>query len=284
MKIHYCQEARRTLHRNGVPAFRTPQEAVRTFMNIYTRTQNLELLFQTPNEIPIDQTSPKHLKGILRRSFAEGRETLNLLDSFQFLEAYKIPVVKTLVAKTVEESTVIASQLGYPVMMKELNSQNSVKSQYQSVTFDVFSPDQLRFHFNQLLNENKDFIRANDFQGVVIQPKMLNSPCQLFLGSRKDPKFGSIICLGTGGNLIEKDRELSVGFPPLNQVLARQIMENTKALQYCKDACAEKFETGPIEEMIIRFSQITVDFPEIKKIDINPIIVKDGKAPRLTLK
>ena len=82
--------------------------------------------------------------------------------------------------------------------------------------------------------------RANDFQGVAIQPKMLNASCQLFLGSRKDPKFGSIICLGTGGNLIEKDRELSVGFPPLNQVLARQIMENTKALQYCKDACARE--------------------------------------------
>ncbi len=84
--------------------------------------------------------------------------------------------------------------------------------------------------------------------------------------------------MGTGGTLVEKDRELSVGFPPLNQVLARQIMENTKALQYCKDACTDKFETGPIEEIIIKFSQLVVDFPEIRKIDINPIIVKDGKA------
>ncbi len=107
---------------------------------------------------------------------------------------------------------------------------------------------------------------------------MLNAPCRLFLGSRKDPQFGSIICLGTGGALIEKDRELSVGFPPLNQVLARQIMENTKALKYCKDACANQFETGPIEEIMIRFSQLVVDFPEIRKIDINPIIIKDGKA------
>ncbi|MGE5533816.1 MAG: GNAT family N-acetyltransferase, partial [Bacillota bacterium] len=111
-----------------------------------------------------------------------------------------------------------------------------------------------------------------------IQPKVLNASCRLFLGSRKDLQFGSIICLGTGGVLTEKDRELSVGFPPLNQVLARQIMENTKALQYCKDACEGKFENGPIEEIIIRFSQLVVDFPEIRKIDINPIIVKDGKA------
>lgn len=247
-------------------------------MNIYAYTQNLELLYQTPEDIPVDQASPTYLKGILRRAFSEGREILNLPESFQFLEIYKIPTVKTLIAKTAEESTAFASQLGYPVVMKTLNPQDSVKRENQSLAFDVFSPAQLCFQFSQLVDETNISSKTTEFQGVAIQPKVLNAPCQLFLGSRKDPQFGSIICLGTGGALIEKDRELSVGFPPLNQVLARQIMENTKALQYCKDACANHFETGSVEEIIIRFSQLVVDFPEIRKIDINPIIVKDGKA------
>jgi acetyltransferase len=129
-----------------------------------------------------------------------------------------------------------------------------------------------------MLSKTNALSKTNDFQGVAIQPKLLNAPCNLFLGSRKDPQFGSIICLGTGGALVEKDRELSVGFPPLNQVLARQIIENTKALHYCKVACKDKFETGPIEEIIIKFSQLIVDFPEIRKVDINPIVVKDGNA------
>jgi len=273
-----CQEARRTLHGNGVPAFRSPQEAVRTFMNIYARTQNLELLYQTPEDIPIDQATPTHLKAILRRAFCEGRESLNLSESFQFLEAYKIPTLKTLIAKTVEESTSFASQLGYPVVVKPLNLQYGVKGENQSVAFDVFSSDQLCFQFNQMVNDTNMSAKTVEFQGVAIQPKVLNAPCRLFLGSRKDPQFGPIICLGTGGALIEKDRELSVGFPPLNQILARQIMEKTKALQYCKDACANHLETGPIEEIVIRFSQLVSDFPEIKKIDINPIIVKNSKA------
>jgi acetyltransferase len=273
-----CQEARRTLHRNGVPAFKNPQEAVRTFMNIYVRTQNLELLYQTPEEIGVDQALPPHLMGVLRRAFSEGREILNLQESFNFLQAYKIPTVKTLFAKTAEESSAFANELGYPIVMKSLSSKNCQKSEIQSSVFDVFSPDQLRFHFNQLFNENDASDKVDELEGVAIQPKVLNAPCRLFLGSRKDPQFGSIICLGTGGTLVEKDRELSVGFPPLNQVLARQIMENTKALQYCKDACGGKFETGPIEEIIIKFSQLVVDFPEIRKIDINPIFVKDDKA------
>ncbi len=273
-----CQEARRTLHSNGIPAFRSPQEAVRTFMNIYARTQNLELLYQTPEEVFVDQASPMHLRAILRRVFSEGREILNLPESFQFLEAYKIPTVKTLIARNAEESAAFALQLGYPLVMKNLNSHVSPKHENQSFGFDVFSPDHLCFQFNQLFDEAKASSETAEFHGVAIQPKVLNAPCRLFLGSRKDPQFGSIVCLGTGGALIEKDRELSVGFPPLNQVLSRQIMENTKALQYCKDACADQFENGPIEEIIIRFSQLVVDFPEIKKIDINPIIVKDNKA------
>jgi acetyltransferase len=273
-----CQEARRTLHRNGVPAFKNPQEAVRTFMNIFVRTQNLELLYQTPEEIPIGQTLPTRLISVLRRAFSEGREILNLQESFQLLEAYKIPTVKTLFAKTAEESSAFAYQLGYPIMMKTLSPQHCQKSKIQNSVFDVFSPDQLRFQFNQLFNKNDVSGEVDEFKGVAIQPKMLSTSCRLFLGSRKDPQFGSIICLGTGGTLVEKDRELSVGFPPLNQVLARQIMENTKALQYCRDACTDKFETGPIEEIIIKFSQLVVDFPEIRKIDINPILVKDGKA------
>ncbi len=272
-----CQEARRTLHRNGVPTFRSPQEAVRTFMNIYARTQNLELLYQTPEEIAVPQASPSPLKAILRRAFSEGRETLNLVESLHFLEAYKIPTMKTLKAKTSEESAALASQLGYPVTIKPLVYQYSLKSENQTLAYDAFSAPQLIFHFNQLADET-NLSKTPPFQGVAIQPKVLNAPCQLFLGSRKDNKFGSIICLGTGGSLTEKDRELSVGFPPLNQVLARQIMENAKALQYCKDAYANQFESGLIEQIVIGFSQLVVDFPEIRKIDINPIVIKEGRA------
>ncbi len=272
-----CQEARRTLHRNGVPTFRSPQEAVRTFMNIYTRTQNLELLYQTPEEIDINQASPAPLKAILRHAFSEGRETLNLVESLQFLDAYKIPTIKTLIAKTSDESAAYASQLGYPVTIKPLGYQYSVKRENQTLSFDAFSSAQLIFHFNQLAEETS-FGKAASFQGVTVQPKVLDAPCQLFLGSRKDPQFGSIICLGTGGALTEKDRELSMGFPPLNQVLARQIMENAKALQYCKDTCANQFVTKSVEEILMRFSQLVADFPEIRRIDINPIVIKDGRA------
>ena len=67
-----CQEARRMLHRNGIPAFRTPEEAVSAFMNMYTYTRNIEFLYQTPEEVPLVLGDLAHLKGSLRRPFCEG--------------------------------------------------------------------------------------------------------------------------------------------------------------------------------------------------------------------
>jgi acetyltransferase len=262
-----CQEARRMLQRQGVPVFRSSEEAVRTFMNIYTHGQNLELLYQTPEEVSSNQANPAHLKGILRRAFCEGRQALDLAESFQFLDAYKIPVEKTFIAKTAEESAVFASQLGYPVVMKTLDS-----------TIDVCSASEIQEKFNRLIDNAKKSNDLAEFNGVAIQPKKSIETCHLFLRSRKDPQFGSVICLGTGvlGDII---KDLSVGFPPLNQVLARQMLIKTKALQYCNAIMdAGQFDARLVEGIVIKFSQLVVDFPEIKEINIDRLLISADSA------
>ena len=70
-----------------------------------------------------------------------------------------------------------------------------------------------------------------EFQGIVIQPKIQENCTKLFLGLRKNNKFGSIIIFGTRGDSPEIITDISVGFPPLNQVLARQIIEKIKIFQ-----------------------------------------------------
>ena len=96
-----CGEARRFLQKNGIPNFPTPEQAVSTFMYMYRYTQDLELLYQTPEELSEEPTNSAALKSILKQAYRQGQQVLGLADSLQFLEAYKIPTVKTLVAKTV---------------------------------------------------------------------------------------------------------------------------------------------------------------------------------------
>lgn len=274
-----CQEARRTLHRNGIPAFRTPEEAVRTFMYMYAYTQNLKLLYQTPEELPLNVDTPIYLKATIRQAFCEGRNVLNLPESLRFLEAYKIPTINTRVACTIEDAAAIASEFGYPVIMKPLFCSMQGSFEIEGLASEVCSPSEVPVMFNILANKTKNLNNPADFQGIAIQPKLHKNGYRLFVGSRKNAQFGAVILFGTGGTTPDFIKDISIGFPPLNQILARQILESAKGLQLAHDIqSASALQTGLVEEILVKFSQLITDFPEIMEVDINPIVAEGNNA------
>ena len=271
-----CREARRILRSNGLPAFRTLEEAVSVFMYMYNYTQNLELLYQTPEELSPELTDPTFLKGILRRAYCEGRRVLSLTESMRFLEAYKIQTVKTFVARTSEEAIDMSSELGYPVVMKDMSPEATHKSEIGAVITDVCSPLDISKSFDEIANRVRKS-SATEFEGVIIQPMIRQKRYELLIGSKKDAQFGSIIIFGTGGTSAELFRDISIGFPPLNRVLARPLMENTAVYKFASSV-GRRFNIELLEEVLVKFSQLVIDFPEIKEIEINPLIVDESSA------
>jgi acetyltransferase len=272
-----CRRARQILQKRGIPAFSTPEQAVSTFMYMYSYTQNLELLYQTPEEIPVEISIPTFLKEILRKVFNDGRIILNQPESLHFLEAYSIPIIRTVVAKTPEEAETLASELGYPVVMKALSPQVIHKSKAGGVILNVWSPAEVKTFFNELAERVKEFHPDAEFQGVVLQPMIWKRGYEFLLGAKKDPQFGSVIIFGTGGIATEIMQDISVGLPPLNQVLARRLMENTKIYKL-SETSGFRPNFKLLEEILVKFSQLVVDFPEIKEIEINPLIVDESSA------
>jgi acetyltransferase len=267
-----CWKARRILQKNGIPSFTSPEEAVSTFMYMYNYTQNLELLYQTPAALPVAQPNSTSLRGVLREAFREGRKILSLPESMRFLEAYKIPTVKTLVAQTPEEAVAAASEIGYPVVLKALSPQVSHKSQIGGVILNVCSKSEIKSVFGEMVVRVKNFSRTAEFQGVTVQPMVREKGFELLIGSKKDAQFGSTILFGTGGTSTELFKDVSIGFPPLNQTLARRLIEDT-ALYKHAESTGYPLNIALIEEILAKFSQLVTDFPEIKEIDINPLIV-----------
>jgi acetyltransferase len=272
-----CRKARRILQRNGVPSFTTPDEAVSTFMYMYDYTRNLGLLYTTPEELPVEQPNPTFLKGVLRRAFCEGRKILNLPESMCFLEAYKIPTVKTLVARTPEEAVALSSELGYPVVMKALSPQISHKSKIGGVILNVCSSSETKTLFEEIANRVKNYSRTAEFQGVTIQPMIRGNGYELIIGSKKDTQFGSIIIFGMGGTAAELFKDVSIGFPPLNQILARRLIEDTAIYKHAT-SIGHPLNFKLIEEILVKFSQLVIDFPEIREIDINPLIADENSV------
>lgn len=270
-----CQEARRLLRKNSIPAFRTPEEAVSTFMYMWTYTQNLELLYQTPEELPTNHLASTRLKEVLRRSFCEGHKILTLQESMRFLQAYQIPTVKTAIAKTPEEAIISGYEIGFPIVMKVISPQFTHKSEIDGVILNVCSPSKIQKFFKELERNVKKSTVSAEFQGVAIQRMIAGRKQEVFLSSKRDSQFGSIIVFGVGGSSTEFLTDVSVGFPPLNRVLARRLMENTAVYKHMSSN-KHYFKIESLEEILVKFSQLVVDFPEVEAIDINPLIIDEN--------
>ena len=271
-----CRDARRTLRRNGVPSFATAEEAVSTFMYMYGYAQNLAFLYQTPEEFTAEDVGAAPLKRILRRAFCEGRKVLTLPESMQFLTAYQIPTVKTLVARTREDAAVLASEVGYPVVMKGLSPQVTHKAKVGVVKLDVCSPLETTVFFDELERKIKTRSAA-EFQGVAVQHMVRGKGFELLLGSKKDPQFGSVIVFGVGGSATELFRDVVIGFPPLNQVLARRLIEGSSIGKRLLSG-GSHLNLNLLEEILVKFSRLVADFPEIREIDVNPLIAGEDDA------
>jgi len=132
---------------------------------------------------------------------------------------------------------------------------------------------------NALLNAYG--IPAHESQPVISEQKIEPNIRQyeLALGSKRDRDFGPVIFFGIGGIMAEVLKDRSVALPPLNRLLARQLMKKTKIYTLIKG-----FKNHPpvdlalLEEILIRLSQLVTDFPEIEEIDINPLIVTPNDA------
>ena len=274
------EKANHILIDNGVPAYTTPEQAVATYMYMYQYKRNLELLYETPVELPVDSAPPKQpLISIIKNAAREDRNTLTETESKRFLEYYNIPVVKTRLAKTVEEAVTCANHTGYPVALKILSRQVSHKTDVGGVKLDINSETELRSAYDDIIRSVKEHKPDAHIQGITVQKMIKKKGIEIILGSKTDSLFGPVIMFGRGGIDVEIYKDVAIGLLPLNQTLARRILEETKVYRLLNG-----YRNLPpaniklLEEIIVRFSQMLVDFPQLKEFDINPLLINENEA------
>jgi acetyltransferase len=274
------EEANFIFNANEIPTFSTPEQAVKTYLYMYQYKRNLELLYETPEELPVDVSPPKlPIMAIMRNAALENREVLTEFEAKKVLEFYNFPVVKTFVAKDEDEAVAIASRIGYPVVLKILSPKIIHKTDAGGVILDIKNDDEVRAAFRTIMKNAKKYNQNAEIIGVTVQPMVKKRGYEVILGAKKDAVFGPIVMFGMGGVGVELFRDFSIGLPPLNQTLARRMMEETRVYQLLKG-----YRNMPpanikrLEEVMVLFSQLLIDFPQIKEIDINPLMVDEKEA------
>ncbi len=273
--------ARQTLLWNDVPVYSFPEEAIKTYMYMYQYARNLELLYETPDEIPIVESPPKnHLKLLIKRIAKSGRKYLTEEEAKRFLKVYGIEVTTPYIATNPEEAVMIASEIGYPVVMKIASEDIVHKSDVGGVKLNITSADEVRKAFNEIIDNVKKNASNAKINGVSIQKMITDHDYELIIGSKTDPVFGAVIIFGMGGVEAEFFKDIAIGLPPLNQTLARRLMEKTRIFKMLKDGYRNKPPANIrlLEEVLVKFSNLIVDFPEIDEIDINPLLLTRNEA------
>ena len=202
------------LRAHKVPAYGTPEEAVKTYLEMFRYRRILDLLYETPADLPVDQAPPKHhLKALIQKALKAGAAALTPEQSVHFLKNYGIPAGRT--------------------------------------------PD----------------------AGEAPREKV---NYELYLAMARDRAFGSIIRFGLGGMGRDIFGDCAVALPPLNQTLARRLIEESKASVVLQGYGGRKpADFLKLDRILISFSNLVVDFPEIASIEIDPLVVSEGEARAL---
>ena len=274
------RNGRRIFSAAGIPSYETPEDAVKTYLGMYRYSANLELLYETPAELTVDVAPPRHnLEAMLRRIAKTGRLVLTEEESKRFLTTYGMPVVRQETTHTVEEALAAAKEIGYPVVLKIVSHDITHKNAVGGVEVGICSAPDLERSYAQLLERVKERAPDAAIEGVAVQMMVRHVDYELILGMKKDLQFGSVVIFGAGGVGAEGLADFSVSLPPLNPVLARRMMEETRI--YRSLAKPPTGVTPPdlaaLDGMITMLSNLVVDFPEIAEIDVNPVVVAQGK-------
>lgn len=269
------------LNASGIPTFSYPDAAVRSFAAMWSYSERLHGLYETP--LPGDdpaRASMRRDKGrkLIERAAAAGRTLLTEIESKEILELYGIPTVPTRLAKSEEEAVVEAQKFGFPVVLKVHSEIVAHKTDVGGVQLNLTDETQVREAYRAIANSVVAKAGPNAFLGVTVQPMVRLQGYELILGSSVDPQFGPVLLFGSGGQLVEVYRDRALALPPLNTTLARRLMEQTKVLHALKGVRGrEAVDVKVLEGLLVRFSELVVDQPRLREIDINPLVASTAE-------
>ena len=265
----------------ALPSFRTPEAAVDAFHSIASFHRNQQLLQQTPP--PLSELAAPDTEGarlLIEGVLAERRRVLTEMESKALLAAFHIPVTRTMLARSANEAMLIASQLGYPVALKVDSPDVSHKSDVQGVALNVASAAQVRDAYNDMLEAVARAQPGARIHGITIQPMAgFKRGREVYVGLTTDDPFGPIITFGAGGTMIELVADRAMELPPLNQFLARQLIERSRVFETLGPwRGAPAADVPALERVLLRVSEMVCALPQLREMDINPIIVDDSGA------
>jgi acyl-CoA synthetase (NDP forming) len=218
------------------------------------------------------------MSDIIARARKENRICLTEVESKQLIAQAGIKTNTTKVATSQQEAISFSEQMGYPVVLKVVSKDILHKSDVGGVVLGLGSDDDVARAYDQIMASVKKHAPGVTIDGISVQP-MARAGVEVIIGMFKDNQFGPVLMFGIGGELVEVYKDVSFGIVPVPARFARRMIKDIKGYALLDGYRGrEKANTGILEQMLLKMSAFVQANPQIKEIDLNPIIAYANDA------
>ncbi|WP_029408193.1 bifunctional acetate--CoA ligase family protein/GNAT family N-acetyltransferase [Thiomicrorhabdus sp. Milos-T2] len=273
----------RTLFSNAkIPTFITPEAAVEAFSFISTYHNNQVLLMQSPataNQL----SKPSDVSGaraIIESVLSEHRNILSSTETRAIMNAFGVPITPAIESNSPSQAMVAAESIGFPVSLKINSPDLTHKSDVGGVKLNLRSVQEVRSEYSRMVERIQGEQPNANIHGVTVEP-MFKRPHarELLIGVSRDPVFGPAITFGSGGTSVEVLKDNAIALPPINEFLAKKMIQQTKVAKMLKDFRGlPAVDHAAIENVLLRISDMVAQLPEIMELDINPLFADENGA------
>ncbi len=281
-------DARDEFYQAGVPSFFSPEKAVMAFMQHVRHQRVQRLLTETPESFTDHFADRSHTRRVVLKALRAGRSHLSNREARELTADYGINTIDTMYCDDVGEVleafaverrpvdiTIIHEQACHP-FVKLSPSQRRYKGTMQKLNGEPAIIDACRY----LMQEYRLHFPDSGFLGFAVQYSYQHvGGVEFSVGITRDPLFGPLVVCGASGAEINVTTDRQIALPPLNMVLARELLRRTYMYKLLKEnSLKPEADVRAVSETLVTLSQIVIDIPEIQGLEISPLLFNEQGA------
>jgi acetyltransferase len=220
-----------------------------------------------------------HADEIIQKCMNEGQTYLGELDGLEILQCYGFKILPTILAENENQAMKIADGMGYPVVMKIVSPQIIHKSDAGGVKVGMKTREDVRTTFTEIISNAKAYNPDARIQGVLVQ-RLAPSGNEVILGMNRYKGHGPLVMFGLGGVFVELFKDVVFRLAPIGRNNARRMVRSIKSFPLLNGFRGKpKADLEIIHKLLVSLSDLVINHPEIKELDINPLLVHpEGKG------
>lgn len=263
-------KAEEYLKDNNIPNFQYPENAISALDKICLWSKKQRSDAQSP------AARKKHLikkieENEIKKIIANKKGLLDYPEAKTIMDILGIETAKSVISSDLKELNAGAQKIGYPVVMKALSSAIVHKTEAGAVKIGICDAQEMAKAYNQLIKLGGEYKTK-----ILLQP-MISSAAELIIGAKRDQKFGHIVLFGMGGIYTEVFKDISLRVGEISENDAMEMISEIKGAKILGGLRGQEIDKKLLANIILKISRLINSFPQIREIDLNPIMVKDEK-------